>query len=186
MLVSIMGSQGSGKSTCLAEVIKRGHNVIERKTSRSILSDWNVSLDEINSTPTLTIKFQDEILKRKLEDEAEYLDDPDSLWFTERSYVDLFCYSAIMLGHYNEYSDWVNEYYERCAAAQKKYARVCYVQAGVFVPVHDGVRGTNVHYSRLADLFMSDYVTRMTDADKIVRVTAVSVEERVEAILAGL
>ena len=74
MLVAICGSQGSGKSTTLEEIKKLGFNVVERKTSRSILEDWDVTLEQVNNDQELTYKFQDEITKRKLEDEQQYID----------------------------------------------------------------------------------------------------------------
>ena len=44
MLVAVSGSQGSGKSTILAEIKKLGFRTVERKTSRSILTDWVVKI----------------------------------------------------------------------------------------------------------------------------------------------
>jgi len=44
MLIAISGSQGCGKSTVLKELKDRGYNVTERKTARSILNDWGVTL----------------------------------------------------------------------------------------------------------------------------------------------
>ena len=58
MLVAISGSQGSGKSTVLAELQKRGHNVVTRKTSRSIMSDWGVTLKQVNNDHELTLGFK--------------------------------------------------------------------------------------------------------------------------------
>lgn len=186
MLASVMGAQGSGKTTVLNEIISRGYQAIERKTSRSILSDWDVCLDEINTTPSLAIKFQDEILRRKIADEQEYVQDQDNVWYTERSYVDLFAYATVSLGHLNEYSDWLNNYFERCKAAQKTYKAVCYIHSGKFTPVHDGVRGSNIHYSRMVDLYMHDVLYQMTSKDVIVEIKETPVNIRADRITANV
>lgn len=171
MLVSVSGSQGSGKSTVLAELAKQGYRVVTRKTSRSILAEWGVSLDEVNSQPALTCKFQDEILNRKLADD-QAIDDAATVGnikrvtFTERSFADLWTYALVAMGSKNEYSDWLDEYYRKCIAAQQIYNKVYYLRAGHFKPEHDGVRGSNRHYSRMVDLTMIDYFGQMTQPTK--------------------
>ena len=70
MLIAISGSQGSGKTTTLNVLASKGFSTVNRKTSRSILTDWNVSLHEVNSNPELSVKFQYELIKRKQADEA--------------------------------------------------------------------------------------------------------------------
>jgi len=63
MLVAIAGSQGCGKSTVISHLQKDFVHV-ERKTSRSILNDWGVTLNEVNTNPDWTIRFQVEMVKR--------------------------------------------------------------------------------------------------------------------------
>lgn len=163
MIIAIAGSQGTGKSTLIQELSVQ-HNIphITRKTSRSILTDWNVSLSEVNNSRELTIMFQEEILSRKIVDEDKAAKD-DAVWLTERTYADLFTYAVVAVGKDNEYSDWLDDYYARCCAAQLSYDGMVYLTAGHFQPVHDGVRGTNVHYSRMVDMMMRDYTGRMWD-----------------------
>lgn len=160
MLASIAGSQGTGKSTLLAAMADL-YPQISRKTSRSILSDWGVTLSEVNNNRELTIKFQNEILKRKLEDEAAAVAS-DKWHLTERTYADLFTYALVAIGKDNEYSDFIDEYYLKCVEAQKTYGHVFYLTAGHFTPVNDGVRGANKHYSRMVDKVMLDYTTGMS------------------------
>lgn len=155
MLLSIAGSQGSGKSTLLEELSKLGFNTVDRKTSRSILSDWGVTLQEVNTNSDLTIKFQDEILSRKMSDEAEAVASKD-VWFTERTYADLFTYALVSLGHNNDFSAYIDQYYNACRAAQETHTACFYLQAGKFPVAADGVRGSNQHYSRMVDLVMYD------------------------------
>lgn len=181
MLLAVSGSQGAGKSTVLNELTKAGFKVIERKTSRSILSDWGVTLAEVNNNHELTITFQEEILKRKLEDEAFAVNSPD-VWFTERTFTDLFTYALVALGKDNEYNEWLNDYYEKCKEAQETYSAVFYLQAGHFQPVNDGVRGINQHYSTMVDLVMSHYTELMTSHRNMCVIDTPNIDERVEII----
>lgn len=166
MLVSVSGSQGLGKSVFINHLATEWRfKTIERKTSRSILSDWGVSLSEVNNDRELTTKFQDEILTRKAADEAEAAVS-DELWVTERSFADLFTYAVVALGKDNEYSDWVDRYYDRCVEAQKAYAGVMYLdRSGRFDGkiVADGVRGINAHYGIMVDLTMTHYSNEICD-----------------------
>jgi hypothetical protein len=160
MLISIAGSQGVGKSTCMA-ALSSTYPCVERKTSRSILSDWQVTLQEVNSKPELTIKFQEEILKRKIEDEIHAVEQYglDEPILTERSFADLFVYALVALGSNNNYNSWINDYHDRCMKAQKEYSAVFFLKAGHFQPVNDGVRGINRHYSNMVDTTLHLYTS---------------------------
>ncbi len=179
--MTISGAQGCGKSTILEQIEQLGYPVIQRKTSRSILTEWNVTLDEINDDPILSMKFQDEILLRKQQDEAAAVRSAE-LWFTERTYMDLFVYTLINLGKFNEYSDWINEYYQKCVAAQSAYTKVFYVKSGLFSVAHDGVRGSNSHYSRLVDLVLEDYTVRSVDRDHLHIIDVADLQTRIAFI----
>ncbi len=163
MIIAISSSQGGGKSSLIFALKQQGYFTVERKTSRSILSDWGVTLQEVNSNSDLTIKFQDEILKRKLFDDTQV---KDQVVFTERSFVDLFTYALVALGHNNKYSEWLDDYYRRCIKAQQVYDKVYYLTAGHFKVEADGVRGDNRHYSRMVDIVMYDYYKQMTTPNK--------------------
>ena len=160
MLVAVSGSQGSGKSTIIAQLANQGYQTITRKTSRSILADWNVSLQEVNASPELTTRFQTEISKRKFDDESFAIDN-NEIWFTERTHADLFTYSLITLGKENEYSDWLDAYYRSCMEYTLGYDLVFYLRAGHFDVESDGTRGDNRHYSRMVDLTMLDVTKQM-------------------------
>ena len=183
MLIAISGSQGSGKSTLLEQLEDLGHNVIGRKTSRSILSEWKVTLEQVNNDPDLTLKFQNEIILRKFLDErdANY---SEELWFTERTYADLMAYFLIALGKTNRFSKDINEYYKQCIKYQQTYHKVFYLKAGHFVPDNDDIRGANVHYSRMTDLTMLDLTYQMTSDDKLNVIHTPCLEQRMQIILA--
>lgn len=181
MLIAISGSQGSGKTTIIDEIKKQGFLVIERKTSRSILSDWGVTLQEVNNDPALTIKFQEEITKRKFEDEIAAVCD-SRLWFTERTHADLFTYALVSLGKDNSYSDWLNDYYRTCMRYNQEYAGVYYLRAGRFNIEHDGTRGSNMHYSRMVDLTMLDITQQMVHTSKLTVIETPDLSQRVNII----
>lgn len=182
MLVAVSGSQGTGKST-LIDALSPHYPSITRKTSRSILADWNVTLSEVNNNHDLTIKFQDEILKRKLADEATSVESSD-IFITERTYADLFVYALVAIGKDNQYSSWLDDYYWKCMAAQDTYSKVFYLTGGHFDPVHDNVRGSNKHYSHMVDMLMLDYTREMLGTSKsFVVVNTPSIEERVDIVL---
>lgn len=183
MLIAISGSQGSGKSTVLNELEQLGHNIISRKTSRSILSEWEVSLDQVNNNRELTLRFQDEIIARKYKDES-YAITSDELWFTERTYADLFTYALVSLGKDNTNSEWLDGYYNSCKAYQQSYTKVFYLAGGAFDVEHDGVRGSNQHYSTMVDLVMKKYTWLMNSNTKTqYNVTLADLNDRIEFIL---
>ena len=181
MLVAISGSQGSGKSTIIQELKRRGHQTIERKTSRSILEDWGVTLEQVNNDHNLTIKFQQEITKRKWEDEKGAIDH-SMLFFTERTHTDLFTYALVSLGKENKYSNWLDEYHNTCLYYNQRYSFVFYLRAGYFAPQHDGTRGSNVHYSRMVDLTMLDCTKQMIHPSRLSIIETPDLEQRVNII----
>lgn len=181
MLVAISGSQGSGKSTIVEILSQRGLKTIERKTSRSILEEWGVTLQEVNADGDLTTKFQEEITKRKFLDE-QFAIETEDLWFTERTHADLFTYSLVSLGKENQYSEWLNNYYKTCMKYNQLYEGVYYLRAGHFNIEHDGTRGSGVHYSRMVDLVMLDITKQMVHTSKLTVIETPDLEQRVNLI----
>lgn len=152
MLIAISGSQGSGKTTILNEIAKLGFSVVERKTARSVMTEQfpGRTLDDIYANPTTSTLWQDAILARKIADEADARND-SKVWFTERTYADLFTYAVMAVGKNNAYSVWLDDYYDRCKLECRGYAHAFYLQGGKFNPVDDGVRGINRHYQSMID-----------------------------------
>lgn len=156
MLITIAGSQSSGKTSLLKELQARGYNVIQQQTARSILTEWNMQLQEINQDPELTIKFQSEIIRRKFcfETSDSYSSD---LWFVERSFMDSASYLIASVGKLNKYHATINQYYEQCVQYQQIYDHVFYLKGGIFSIEDDGVRNINQHYAQMIDLFMEQH-----------------------------
>lgn len=183
MLVAVSGSQGSGKSTILKALEAAGFSCIKAKTSRSILADWNVTLQDVNSDFDLTVKFQDEIIKRKSMDERNALNSQD-IWFTERTYADLFTYALVTLGKDNRFTDYLREYYISCMRLQQSYDLVYYLKAGHFAIESDGVRGAGEHYSRMVDLVMYDFTNQMTHTSILTKIDTPNLDQRLALITA--
>lgn len=183
MLIAIAGSQGSGKSTVLKELKDLGYPVIERKTARSILDEWGVSLDVVNASFDLKIAFQDELVRRKYNDELEATMSSEAC-FTERTFSDLFTYSLISFGQYNKHDEWLDNYFETCKNYCHSYEHVFYIKSKFFDNIEkDGVRSINRHYSRLIDHTMLDITEQMVYDDKITIIETTSLAERVDLII---
>lgn len=183
MLIAISGSQGAGKTTIINRIKDIGYPVVERKTSRSILEEWGVTLQEVNNNAELIIRFQDEVLKRKYDDEVG-ASKSSNIWFTERTFVDLLTYATISLGKENRYSDWLNEYGSTCLCNQSIYSQVFYLTAGHFSVEQDNVRGHNKFYSSLVDASMlSFYQLYHPPQGNFLVISTPSFRERINIIL---
>lgn len=181
MLIAISGSQGAGKTTILNQLEQQGYQVIKRKTSRSILEDWGVSLQEVNNNPELTLRFQNEILKRKWDDEQQARHS-SKIWFTERTFMDLAVYCNFALAANNQYNDFVNEYYDQCVNLSQSYDVVFYIKSGHFTIQHDGVRGSNKHYSRMVDLVMEDTHKNAILPSRLILIDTPELNDRINLI----
>lgn len=180
MLIAISGSQGSGKTTLINELKALGYPTVGRKTARSILDEWGVTLDAVNADFALKQAFQDELVRRKYNDELEASLSPD-LWFTERTFSDLFTYSLISFGQYNEYDSWLDDYFEKCKEYCLNYNHVFYITSK-FQIEKDSVRSINKHYSRMIDQIMLDITKQMIYDEKVSIIDTADMSARVEII----
>lgn len=185
MLIAVSGPQGTGKSTLIHELRELGYSVVERKTARSTLKDWGLTLDEVYSQPMLGIKFQDELLRRKRDDEVRDYDSREIV-FGERSYADLFTYACMNLGKFNEAAQWMKEYYEQCKQYQDMYYRVYYIEGGKFPIEDDGVRGISDHYNQMIDVSMKMFTEQMTPIEKLDFITNPELKSRIAYITSQL
>lgn len=185
MLIAISGSQGCGKTTTINELKKLGcYKTIDRKVSRSVQQEWGMTLAEINKDIDLTLKFQEEVLNRKVADERAAIESPD-VWITERSYADYFTYSLIVLGKEPSLSDWIDQYFIRCMRLQQTYFKVFYLTAGHFAVETDPNRAaSNQHYVRMADATMLDVTKTMTAGEVLEVIDVPGLELRTSIISA--
>lgn len=177
MIFAIAGSQGSGKTTILNALKERGYKVVERKTARSVLTDWGLTLDEVNADIQLKMKFQEELLHRKITDDLQEANSVD-ICFTERSFADLFTYALINIGQYNECNEFINNYYQTCSDAMNHYEGIFYIQAGHFAVAEDGVRSINKYYSQAYDISLKRFTLDMAITTPIIEISDPEVEKR--------
>lgn len=166
MLIAIAGPQGSGKSTVVKHLEAKDYVVVETKFSRSILKEWNVTLEEVNDDYELSMKFQEELIERKWKIEKHYINN-NEICFAERTYMDSFIYTLINFGKNNQYSKWLNDYYLQCLYRTQKYQLVFYIKGGLFQVEHDGVRGSNHHYARMVDNLLLDSLKQAVHPSKL-------------------
>lgn len=182
MLITISGAQGQGKSTVLNSLAELGYNIVPRKTSRSILSDWGYTLNEVNKYTPLTKNFQEEILIRQHENDKSVLNSSD-INFSERSYADIFSYCMNIMGPFNEYNTWLNDYHDRCKTLQQNYDCVIYLSGRKdYAPEDDGVRSINPHFTKMIDLTIRHFVQDF-DNGNVLYIDTPNHEERINMIL---
>ncbi|MNE29703.1 hypothetical protein D3C80_1231940 [compost metagenome] len=96
--------------------------------------------------------------------------------------MDLFVYTLINLGKHNEYSTWLDAYYDKCLENQQHYDGIFYVRSGLFDVSHDGVRGSNQHYSKLVDLTLEHYTVTSRSPLDIHTIDVANLDRRVDFI----
>lgn len=173
-----MGPQGCGKSTVLNALDELGYPSIERKTARSVLDDYGLTLDEIYSDKELHKRFQDDLLIRKIKDEDEHIESSE-LIFTERSYLDLFAYATQNLSCYKDCHEWLNTYYDVCQKYQSYYKRVYFIKGGMFKVEDDGVRGAGGHFAIQIEALLKAYM----DPEKTKIIDVLDIDDRVQTII---
>lgn len=184
-IATISGSQGQGKSTVLNTLASRGYSVVERKTSRSILGEWGMTLAEVNAYHPLTRYFQEQVLERHLESMKPLADSP-GLHFMERSFADIFVYSNFSVGPFNVHNSWHEDYYNRCIEGQSMFSSIYHLTGRTYVPQEDGCRSTNPHFAGMVDREILYYVHRMDEEigrNQLLSIALTDNEERVWSIL---
>lgn len=181
-LIGISASQGQGKTTVLKSLEKLGYTIIPQKTSRSILESWNMTLNQVNATNWLTQKFQDEILTRHYNNFLHIKNLPN-INIQERTLADVFSYGLNILGPFNQFDIWLDEYYEKCKKLQQNYDCVIYLSGRKNFKVEDdGVRSINKHFSNMIDMLIKYYVNDF-DNGNVLYVDTSNHEERIEIIV---
>lgn len=161
MIISISGAQGQGKSTVLDTLKTNGHTVIPNKTARSILAEWDMTLEYVYSDKKLAMLFHDKIIQRHNEVCSPHYDS-DEIVFIERSYADIFAYAVSVLGPFNTSSEWLNTFYNQCTALQSNMSAAVYLTGRNYIPSSDGIRSTNQHFSKAVDSLIKTYLTEFS------------------------
>lgn len=158
MIIGISGAQGQGKSTLIKAAVECNStfNAPTIQTSRNILNTWGFTLNEVNRYMPLKIKFQEQLL----DEHCRALNNLNSgVHLVERTFADIFAYAILGLGSFNEYSDWLDEYYIKCRDAQLRFFdHVVYLFGRDYTPEDDGVRSTNKHFSSIVTNLIERYI----------------------------
>ena len=182
-IISISGAQGTGKSSVLNSLKQIGYKIIEQKTSRSILQEWDLTLNAVNKNLAVTKEFQDEILRRHYNNIKDKIDTPE-IYFQERSFADIFAYGINILGPFNEYNEYMSQYYIDCQKAQQAYKHVIYLTNRPSNTVlDDGVRSTGEHFGTMMDAVIRTFIEEFNDNDDVFYIDTVKHDKRIAEIL---
>lgn len=119
MIISIDGPMGQGKSETLSSLQEESYSVCFLPKSREI------SMKHF-------CQQQDILLSDRINYLSEFSNTGAQV-IIESSFVDMFVYSLIMIGFKYEYSDWLDDFYDKCALAQQKY-----IDHVIMLPVSEG------------------------------------------------
>lgn len=188
MIISLSGAQGTGKSSCLNSLRELGYKTVDVKTSRSILKEWNTTLHDVNKDHATTQRFQDEILRRHYDSIKDKIDSKE-VYIQERSFADIFAYGINILGPFNEYNDYMSQYYIDCKQAQAAYKHVFYLSNRPSNTVlDDGVRSTGRHFCTMMDNVIKTFVDEFKPIkdgtyNNVTYIDTVNHDERMNGIL---
>jgi hypothetical protein len=192
MIIGVSGAQGQGKSTLISDCVASNYGgcKLGLQTSREILNDWGYTLSEVNKYSPLKVKFQDELIKRhekSLIRSLELASEAKLVFLVERTFADIFTYALASIGPHNEYSNWLDEYAEKCSEAQKKYFHtVVFLQGREYVPEDDGVRSVNIHFAHLANSMILHYAETFSNDDSLLVVNVSDRNSRVQHLNAKI
>jgi hypothetical protein len=192
MIIGVSGAQGQGKSTLISDcdASNSGGRKLWLQTSRKLLIDWGYTLGDVNKYAPLKVKFQDEIIKRHEKSliwALEQASEAKHVFLSERTFADIFTYALASIGPHNEYSNWLDEYAEKCSEAQKKYFHtVLFLQGREYVPEDDGVRSVNIHFAHLANSMILHYAETFSNNDSLLVVNVSDRKSRVQHLNARI
>lgn len=186
MLAGLSSSQGQGKTTVLSSLREYGVSVIPVNTARAILKEWQITLSDLERDPSMRIKFQDRLISDHYD--ALLQTDSTSIKLVERTFADIFVYTLLSLGAFNEYSSWLDEYYEQCKEYQRAFSKVILLEGIDASEIEsDGVRSTNQHFVKVVQHCIKYYVFSMADhSEKVIHINTSNHDERISLILEGI
>ena len=163
MIIGISGSQGQGKTTLADGLVRNDSSfeIIGTNLARSTMYHMDLTLDDINTNHYIKRNFQNKLLNRM---KLLYTDEhimSEKKYILDRTYLDLFVYTLIGLGYYNEHNNFVDDYYNKCIEYHKDIA-MTYILSGRELKVeNDGIRGYNQHYSVMVSDLMEKFSAKM-------------------------
>jgi hypothetical protein len=181
--------QGQGKSTLIEAICDDGERIkkLNLQTSRETLTEWGYSLDEVNRYLPLKKRFQEKLYQRHCEALGEALEKSEKtgeVLFVERTFSDIFAYTVLGMGAFNDYSDWLEGYKNDCMHAQATFFdHIVFLTGRVYVPEADGVRSTNTDFSDTAGYLIEKYTHEFTGGnDGVGHVSTIDVADLGERV----
>jgi hypothetical protein len=190
MIIALSGSQGCGKSTTAKGIIEKfpEYSIIGENNAREVMKEFGTtSLANIYADIPLTMEFQDRILDRKHEQELEFHDTPD-IFIAERSYIDLLAYSTVVVGPFNKYSRWLDEYTKKCIALNQGYATTLFMLRP-FSDMdiqNDTVRSTNKTFAIGMEGLMLSLFSELLSPEDYTPIGEKSIESRIYSAIAEI
>ncbi|MEM2159619.1 MAG: AAA family ATPase [Candidatus Nitrosotenuis sp.] len=125
-VIAISGAQNTGKTTILNSLIELDWHVDNFKVSRAIQAEWGKTLSEIVEFEDSMINFQEEVIKRKFENDLALVNDgKNDIVLTERSFADIAAYAFQWVQESeNDLYAWFASYKERCKKYQSIYSSI--------------------------------------------------------------
>ena len=146
IVVSVSGAQSTGKSTLLETLKNLGFKVDEFRVARHVLNVFNKPLYEIakEGNEVEIMKFQDAILREKLNHDTSLKKLPNDFIFVERCPADIIAYTRVWKDQFHlnspAFNKWLEAYDEKCFEGMKNYDISIFVPSGMFSHVDDGIR----------------------------------------------
>lgn len=180
MIITLSGVQGSGKTTLLKRLSEIGYNTFEGRLSRSVLEEWDTTLQEIYKCPDKMVEFQETLFHKKITFEQDKIS-TSKIWITDRSYVDLLGYTIMVMGYKEKYNKWLDDYSAKCIAKENEYLCRIYVPSFTTTGIEpDGVRNTGITYAESIDSVMKRMHSKIPDT--FITLTNQMIEYRVYEI----
>ncbi len=184
--------QGQGKSTLINAMCETYGRIkkLNLQTSRETLTDWGYTLDEVNRYLPLKKRFQEELYERHcaaLGEAMEKSEKAGEILFVERTFSDIFAYTVLGMGAFNDYSEWLSKYRNNCEHAQATFFdHIVFLTGRDYVPEADGVRSTNTDFSDTAGYLIEKFTHEFTGGnDGVGHVSTIDVadlDERVQVL----
>ena len=108
----------------------------------------------------------------------------DTVFLVERTFSDIFAYTVLGMGAFNEYSDWLDNYKGLCVGAQTHYFdHIVFMTGREYRPEDDGVRSTNTDFSDTANFLIEKYTQEFTGGnDGVAHVSTIDVADLGERV----
>lgn len=191
-IYAFSGPQGSGKTTLLNELENRGLKVDDFKASRTVQNILGVTLEQATHTPEKMMDFQNKILDIKYKREELIAVDGDELILTDRSFLDIFVYSALWASKakktnsfdLEDASIFIRHFADMCSDYQQIYSGIFivpYSEHITWVDDHNRAKKEDIDsFNNIMKMFIQ---THQPQNVPVFYIDALSVSDRADQVL---